>query len=138
MRRGRRAPANVALGLMGSLLVHGIAGAFLLASAAGTRAIPPPTYTVRLIAAPEPGQETRKAPEAFERPAEEKAAPLPGAKRPPKSTVSRATPPPAPDARRREAPPRTTPKTAPLPGERPSTGSDEATVSTEGVEFPFP
>ena len=138
MRRGRRAPANVALGLMGSLLVHGIAGAFLLASAAGTRAIPPPTYTVRLIAAPEPGEETRKAPEAFERPAEEKAAPLPGNKRPPKSTVSRATPPPAPDARRREAPPRTTPKTAPLPGERPSTGSDEATVSTEGVEFPFP
>ena len=39
---------------------------------------------------------------------------------------------------RREAAPRTTPKVAPLPGETPSTGSDVATVSTEGVEFPFP
>src|SRR5256885_13238091 len=29
-------------------------------------------------------------------------------------------------------------QTAPLPGETPSTGSDVATVSTEGVEFPFP
>ena len=138
MRRARRGSANVALGLAGTLVVHGLAASFLLAAAAGVRATPPPTYTVRLIAAPEAAQETRRAPEAFERPAEEKAAPVPGAKRPPKSTVSRATPPPAPDARRREAPPRTTPKTTPLPGEQPSTGSDEATVSTEGVDFPFP
>src|SRR2546430_14372619 len=29
-------------------------------------------------------------------------------------------------------------KAAPLPGETPSTGSDVATVSTEGVAFPFP
>ncbi len=42
------------------------------------------------------------------------------------------------DARQREAAPRTTPKAKPLPGERPSTGSDVATVSTEGIEFPFP
>src|SRR3989454_12726391 len=38
----------------------------------------------------------------------------------------------------REAAPRTTSKTAPLPGETPSTGNDVASVSTEGVEFPFP
>ncbi len=39
---------------------------------------------------------------------------------------------------RREAAPRTTPKVPPLPGETPSTGSDVATVSTEGIEFPYP
>src|SRR5437773_326993 len=72
------------------------------------------------------------------RPTEEKPAPLPTAKRPPKSTVSAAAPPPVADNTKREAAPRTTPKAAPLPGETPSTGNDVATVSTEGVEFPFP
>src|SRR5437660_474430 len=38
----------------------------------------------------------------------------------------------------REAAPRTPPKAQPLPGEQPSTGSDPLTVSTEGIEFPFP
>jgi TonB family protein len=42
------------------------------------------------------------------------------------------------DNTKREAAPRTTPNVAPLPGEKPSTGADVATVSTEGVEFPFP
>jgi protein TonB len=56
----------------------------------------------------------------------------------PKSTVSRATPPPTRDQTRREAAPRTTPTNQPLPGETPSTGNDVATVSTEGVAFPFP
>src|SRR5439155_12023631 len=99
----------------------------------------PPTYRVHLIAAPEADMESRKAPEAFERPAEEKPAPVPAAKqRTPPSTVSRATPPPTQDQTKREAAPRTTPTTQPLPGERPSTGNDVATVSTEGVAFPFP
>ncbi len=138
MRRRRRVPVNVSLGLAGTVVVHGLAGVFLFAAAAGSRAPLPPTYKVRLIAAPEPTQETRKAPEALERPAEEKPAPAPHAKQPPKSTVSQATPPPTNDATRREAAPRTTPMVAPLPGETPSTGSDVATVSTEGVEFPFP
>src|SRR5207237_10559648 len=38
----------------------------------------------------------------------------------------------------REAGPSITRKTQPLPGERPSSGSDPLTVSTEGIEFPFP
>jgi len=63
---------------------------------------------------------------------------VPSKQPPPKSTVSKAAPPKAPDNVPREAAPRTTPKTAPLPGEAPSTGSDVATVSTEGVAFPFP
>lgn len=126
------------LGFAGTIVVHGVALA-LLAGAGTTRKPLPPTYTVRLVAAPAPDQETRKAPEAFERPAEERPAPVPAAKPPPRSsTVSRATPPPTQDATRREAAPRTTSSNQPLPGERPSTGNDVATVSTEGVAFPYP
>src|SRR5213078_2156734 len=93
-------------------------------------------YRVHLVAAPEPTEDARKAPEAVDRPAEEKPAPAPKAKSP-KSTVSPAPPPPVADNTKREAAPRTTPNVAPLPGEKPSTGTDVATVSTEGVEFPF-
>ena len=124
------------MAVTGTLVVHGLVGVFLFGTPSGHRVLPP-TYTVRLIAAPAADLESRKAPEAFERPAEEKPAPAPGLKTPP-STVSRATPPPTRDRTNREAAPRTTPTTQPLPGERPSTGNDIATVSTEGVAFPFP
>jgi outer membrane biosynthesis protein TonB len=133
----RRLPGNVGLGVLGTAAVHGLVTVFFLASARGARTAPP-TYRVRLIAAPELGQEQRKAPEAVAREAEPKAPPAPAHKPPPRSTVSKAAPPPVSDTRRREAAPRTTPKAQPLPGETPSTGSDVATVSTEGVEFPFP
>jgi outer membrane biosynthesis protein TonB len=133
----RRSPTNTGLALAGTLVVHAVAGAFLFA-AAGVRHPLPPTYRVRLVAAPAPDQESRRAPEAFDRPAQEQPAPAPAAKPPPKSTVSRAAPPPTADQTQREAAPRTTPNAQPLPGERPSTGHDVATVSTEGVEFPFP
>ena len=126
------------LGLAGTIVVHGVA-VMLLAAGPATRKPLPPTYTVRLVAAPAPDQETRKAPEAFERPAEERPAPVPAAKPPPRSSaVSRAAPPPTQDNTRREAAARTTSPNQPLPGERPSTGNDVATVSTEGVAFPFP
>ena len=138
MRQRRRASPNVGLGLAGTMLVHGIASLFIFAGAAGARKPVPPTYKVRLIAAPAPTDEERKAPEAVERPAEEKPAPVPTKKPPPKSTAAKEAPPKTADDTKREAAPRTTPKTAPLPGETPSTGSDVATVSTEGVEFPFP
>ncbi len=137
MTRRPRAPVNAGLALAATLLVHGLAGFFLFAAAADTRRPAPPVYKVQLIAAPEPGQEERKAPEAVERPAAEKAVPIAKAKQP-QSTVSRAAPPKVADATQREAAPRTTPNAAPLPGETPSTGRDVATVSTEGVEFPFP
>lgn len=121
--------------MTGTLVVHGVVGALLFTAPAGRTRLPP-TYTVRLIAAPAADLEARKAPEAFERPAEEK--PAPAATKSPRSTVSRATPPPTRDQTTREAAPRTTPTTQPLPGERPSTGNDPLTVSTEGVAFPFP
>lgn len=135
MRRRARAPGNPALAIGGSLVVHAVAGAFLFAAAAERHAAPP-TYAVRLIAAPDVELEPRKAPAAVERPAEPQPAPIPA--RRPKSTVSRAAPPPEADTTKREAAPRTTPDVKPLEGERPSTGSDLATVSTEGIEFPYP
>lgn len=138
MRSRHRAPTGVGLGLAGTVVVHGLAGIFLVATAADAHRPAPPTYKVRLVAAPEPTEEQRKAPEAVERPAEQKVMPAPAKKPPPKSTASEAAPPKTPDNTQREAAPRTTPKAAPLPGETPSTGSDVATVSTEGVEFPFP
>ena len=125
------------IGLVGTVLVHGVALVLLLSSVTGARHAPP-TYRVRLLAAPAPGQEERRAPAAVPREAEELTPPAPTKRPAPKSTVSRAAPPPTPDANRREAAPRTTPQNPPLPGETPSTGNDVATVSTEGVEFPFP
>ena len=125
------------VGLAGTVAVHALAGVFLIAGAADARRTAPPTYRVHLVAAPEPTEEERKAPAAVDRPAEEKPAPAPKAPSP-KSTVSKAAPPPVADNTKREAAPRTTPPVAPLPGETPSTGSDVATVSTEGVQFPFP
>src|SRR5256885_12515622 len=91
----------------------------------------------RLFAGREENHEAQKAPENYEHPAEEKPAPVPAAKTP-RSTVSRATPPPTRDQTHREAAPRTTPTAQPLPGEKPSTGNDVATVSTEGIAFPVP
>jgi len=126
------------LGLVGTIVVHGVAVA-LLTGASSSRKPLPPTYAVHLVAAPAADQETRKAPQSFERPAEERPAPVPAAKPPPRSsTVSRAAPPPTRDTTRREAAPRTTSANTPLPGERPSTGNDVATVSTAGIAFPFP
>lgn len=136
MRRPR-APDNVGIGLTGTVLVHAVAILFLGAGAANARKPAPPTYRVHLVAAPEPTENEKKAPEAVERPAEEKPAPAPKAKSP-KSTVAPAPPPPVADNTKREAAPRTTPKAQPLPGEKPSTGSDPLTVSTEGIDFPFP
>jgi outer membrane biosynthesis protein TonB len=129
-------PESAGLALAGTLLVHGAAGAFLFAAGAHARAPAPPTYKVRLVAAPAPDPAARRAPEAVDRPAEA-PAPAPDARKPPKSTVAKAPPPPA-AAQPKEAAPRTTPKTEPAPGEKPSTGDDVATVSTEGIEFPFP
>lgn len=137
MKRRARLKTNVPLGLAGTLIVHGLALVFFLASASGARSAPP-TYRVHLVAAPEVPADARRAPPAVEREAAPKEAPPPTRKRPPKNTASAAAPPPVADTKKREAAPRTTPTTRPLPGEKPSTGSDVASVSTEGIEFPFP
>jgi protein TonB len=134
MRASRRIPSNAGLGVAGSALVHGIAVVVLFVGAPHPR-LAPPVYTVHMVAAPEPTEEVRKAPNAVERPPAEAPAPVPTRKPALKSV---APPPVPPDAVHREAAPRTTSTTTPLPGEKPSTGNDVATISTEGVAFPFP
>lgn len=135
---GRRPlPSNTGFGLAGTAVVHALAGVLLFAGAPSRRAAPL-IYKVQLIAAPEPDPGARKAPDAVERAAAQPPAPLLKPKPVPKSAASHEAPPPAPDALRREAAPRTTSKTAPLPGETPSTGNDPVSVSTEGVAFPYP
>lgn len=136
MTRTARVVTNVPLGLVGTIAVHGVALMFFLASASGARSAPP-TYRVHLVAAPDLTPDQRPAPPAVQREAAPKEPPAPTAKPAPKNTVSPAAPPPVADSKKREAAPRTNPVTR-LPGEAPSTGSDVATVSTEGVEFPFP
>jgi len=137
MTRGRRSPLNPGVGLVGTAVMHALAGAVLLVGAEQRRPAPP-VYRVHLVAAPEPDDASKKAPESITRPAAEPPAPVPRAAREPKSTAAHEAPPPPPNAATREAAPRTTSETQPLPGERPSTGNDVASVSTEGVEFPFP
>ncbi len=136
MSRHERVVMNVPLGLVGTVVVHGVALTVFLASASGARSAPP-TYRVRLVAAPDFTPDQRPAPPAVEREAAPKEPPAPAAKPVPKNTASSAAPPPVADTKRREAAPRSTPAPR-VPGEAPSTGSDAATVSTEGVEFPFP
>lgn len=137
MIRVARQRGNVPLGLVGTVVVHGVVLGLFLGSAPGTRSAPP-VYRVQLVAAPEVPPDARPAPPAVQREAAQPEPPPPTPKPAPKNTASAAAPPPAPDTKKREAAPRTTPKVKPLPGERPSTGSDPATVSTEGIEFPFP
>lgn len=136
MRRPERGPRSSGVALAGTLVVHGVAGALLFAVPHG-RVPALQTYKVRLIAAPAPDPNARRAPEAVERPAE-RPAPAPVKKPPPKNTAAQAPPPRAADPAQREAAPRTTAQTELAPGEKPSTGKDVATISTEGVEFPFP
>jgi outer membrane biosynthesis protein TonB len=136
MKRRERAPRAAGLALAGTIAVHGLAGAFLIWLGAGGRVAAPPTYRVRLVAAPAPDPAARRAPDAIDRPAErEMPAPV---KRPTRSTASKAPPPRTADATPREAAPRTTPKVELAPGEKPSTGNAVGTVSTEGIDFPFP
>jgi protein TonB len=136
MKRAERGGTNVPLGLFGTIAVHGAALAMFLMSATGAHS-EPPTYRVRLIAAPDLVPESRPAPAAVQREAAPPEPTPPVVKPPPKNTVSPAPPPRVADTKRREAAPRTTPQPR-IPGEAPSTGSDPATVSTEGVEFPYP
>jgi outer membrane biosynthesis protein TonB len=137
MKRRERAPTSAGLALAGTLVVHGVAGAFLIAAAPEGRAATPLTYKVRLVAAPAPDPNAPRAPEAIERPAEA-PAPVAVKKTAPRNTAAQLPPPKTADATQREAAPRTTSPVQLAPGEKPSTGNDVATVSTAGVDFPFP
>jgi len=147
VRAQREAPATVAV--LGSLAVHGAAiGVILLAARGPSRVALLPTYRVELVAAPaEAGTATRAAP--AERPAPAPApAPPPSPAPAPAAPVRRPPPAPPPAAARPAgSPTRATPAAPPTPappgptaapGAAPGTGTDPASIRTEGVEFPFP
>jgi protein TonB len=137
--RARRTPPGRAAGMIGTLVVHAAAAAFLF-SQVKAAPVGPPVYAVDLVAAPAPTQRRRLAREAVptpppvEKPAPVKPKPTPPPKKP-------APPEPKPPPRTepdREPPPPTAAPMTPAAGETPSTGTDAATIKTPGLAFPFP
>ena len=137
--RSRRTPPGRLAGMIGTVVVHAAAAAFLFSQ---VKAAPPgpPVYAVDLVAAPAPTTKRRIAREAVptpppvEKPAPVKPKPTPPPKKP-------APPEPKPPPRTepdREPPPPTSAPVAPAPGETPSTGTDVATIKTPGLAFPYP
>jgi hypothetical protein len=88
-----RQGGNVPLGLIGTVVVHGVVLGLFLASASGARSAPP-VYRVQLVAAPEVQPDARPAPQAIQREAEQPEPPAPTPKPPPKNTAAEAAPPP--------------------------------------------
>ncbi len=122
------------LAFLGATSIHLVAAVVLITSTATTLSAPP-VYRVELVAAPRPEPNRRPAPDVVQRPAEQ-AIPI---ERPPRRTSAAETPPPPtkqPEVEREPAA-RTNPDTL-APDVEPSTGSDPATVSLEGIEFMYP
>lgn len=137
------------MGLAGTALVHGLAVLLLVfAGREAVRRSPLPAYRVELVAAPTSGSDAppaATAPAPASTPTPAPATPV----RAPKPTPVRAPvarqPAPAAPVRTPAAPAAhpTTPTPTPGPpmantNAAPSTGTDAATIRTEGVEFPFP
>jgi len=131
----RRDGPGIAAGLMGTLAVHAVVVVILWTTVQPVEA-GPPVYAVELVAAPAPAPEEKPAPEVAPRPPAEPPAPAKPVPKPPKPAPPKpAAPKPA---ERTEPNPKTTARTTPIPGETPSTGNDAVTVSTPGLEFPYP
>jgi outer membrane biosynthesis protein TonB len=136
-RGGRRERSGVAAGLTGTVVVHAVAIGLLWTT---VKAIDtgPPVYAVELVAAPAPPPDAKPAPEATPRPPAEETAPIKPTPRPPKPAPVKPKPVTPKPPKRTEPTPASTPRTQPLPGETPSTGNDAVTVSTPGLQFPYP
>ena len=136
VRRRRPSEANPTFAVAGTVALHVTVVAALFLSGPFIRHSDVPVYSGNLVAAPRPEPEARRAPEAVERPAER---PAPVRQQPPRrSSVAQTPPPPVRTPAEREPAPRTTPDVELAPEEEPSTGSDVATVRTEGVAFQYP
>ncbi len=122
------------LAFTGSVMLH-VGVAFLFMVPTGDPATVLPTIRVNLVAAPLPKPDQRRAPEVIQRQAEQ---PTPSLQRPRRTSQAETLPPPTKEPEtEREPAPRTQPDSL-APDVEPSTGTDPATVSTEGVDFPFP
>ncbi len=132
----RRGPPGRMAGLVGTLVVHAAAVAFVFTQVKSSQASPP-AYAVELVAAPAPTVKRRLAREALPTPPpEEKPAPVKPKPKPPRPEPPAPKPPPSDPER--EPPPQTAAPVTPVPGETPSTGTDVATIKTPGLQFPYP
>lgn len=137
---------NRGAGIVGTLALHGmVIASVVIASRAAVRISSLPAYRVELVAAPRSGSDAAAAAAAAPAPPPPAAAPAPAppaASRPLPSPVPRPLPPPTTNPRPSSPAPAApstvpgaaTPNTAAAPG----TGTDAATIRTEGVDFPFP
>ena len=146
-----REPPGRAVGLVGTLVVHAAAVAFLVTTVKPSKASPP-SYAVNLVAAPAPSTKRlarealptpppeEKPPPSPPKPTPVKEKPAPIAPKPPKpaKTTPAPAPQPPPTEADREPAPKTASQAAPAPGETPSTGTDVATIKTPGLAFPYP
>jgi protein TonB len=136
-RARRKAPGKVA-GMIGTVVVHAAAAAFMF-SQVKAAPVGPPVYAVDLVAAPAPTTKRRLAREAVPTPPPvEKPAPVKPKPTPPPKKPAPPEPKPPPTEPDREPPPPTSAPMAPAEGETPSTGTDAATIKTPGLAFPFP
>ena len=132
-------PSTVPAGLTGTVVAHGLLIAVLIVGAHGAVRRPPVVYAVNLVAAPLPAPTPRHAaPQATPVAPKEVAPrikPKPKTLKPP----VKPPPPPPPEAKHvDDTPPVTKAPVAPAPTETPSTGQDKATVTQQGLDFPFP
>lgn len=135
-RPTRSISGNATIGLAGTIVVHAAAVGLLLFTVK-TPPSYPPVYSVNLVAAPLPKPDTRPAPDAVERPAEEIPVPAPTVTKP-APAQPKPVPPRQPATEQREPAPRTRSTQTPAPGETPGTGNDAITIKTPGLTFPFP
>ena len=135
-----RPPGGTGVGLLSTIAFHG-AEIGLLGGVVRSPEPSPPVYAVELVAAPAPAPKQRLAPEATPTPPpEEPPAPVTSTPKPAEKTVpvtEKPKPPVEPRPKTDPAPKTSTPET-PAPGETPSTGRDATTISTPGLDFPFP
>jgi len=131
------------MGLAGTALVHGflVTGLLLAGRQTMSRTVLP-AYQVELVAAPRSAADSPPPTAASPQPAQPTASPRPTPPTPtPKPRAAARAPRPIPSAVSR-------PPSAPVSGQpsaaspntsaAPGTGTDAATIRTEGVEFPFP
>ncbi len=125
-------------GLVGSAAVHLLLVAGLVVVARRASPPPPLVYEVNLVAAPAPGPAPRRAAEAAT-PARRDEEVAPPVKQPtPKPKEAPPKPKPATTPARDEPAVPTKSDVTPLPGETPSTGTDQLTFRQEGMRFPYP
>ena len=138
---GDRGRGGTGVGLVSTLIVHG-AAIGLLGGVVRTEEPSPPVYAVELVAAPAPAPKQRLAPEATPTPPPpEPPAPVASTPKPAERTVPVEQPKPKTPVEPRppaDPAPKTSTTETPAPGETPSTGRDATTISTPGLDFPFP